>query len=116
MKPLVYIAGPYTNPDPVLNTRSAIQIGMSIYETGLAAVEIPHVSLLTHMVEPRELDFWYQYDLDKLEHCHAVYRFAGVSSGADKEEEFAESLELPIFYEKNSEMADLLMWCRGWKP
>lgn len=26
-KPLVYVAGPYTNPDPVENTHTAIQVG-----------------------------------------------------------------------------------------
>lgn len=58
-KPLIYIAGPYTKHDPVLNTRTAIRAGMHIADSGLAAVEIPHLTMFVHLIEPRDLDYWY---------------------------------------------------------
>lgn len=97
MKPLVYIAGPYTNPDPVENTRNAIKFGMALYDEGQVAVIIPHLSLLSHMVEPRDIDYWYEFDLDQLDHCHALYRMRGESTGADAEVEHARARGIPIF-------------------
>jgi hypothetical protein len=105
-KPLVYVAGPYTNPDPILNTNRAIKAGMELWETGLCAILIPHLSLLAHMVEPRDLDYWYELDIDQLAHCDVLYRLPGTSTGADKEVAFAEAREIPVFHER-----DLL---QGW--
>ncbi len=99
--PLVYIAGPYTNPDPVINTRRAIQTGLKLYELGLAVPEIPHLSLLTHLVEPREVDFWYQFDKEKLVHCHFLLRLEGESTGADAEVESAREWGIPVMYDKS---------------
>lgn len=109
MKPLVYVAGPYTKPDPVVNTRNAILAGMHIADSGLAAVEIPHLTMLSHFLIPRELDYWYQFDLDKLDHCQAVYRLPGESSGADNEVSHAQSIHIPVF----SSYASLFTWLRG---
>lgn len=114
MKPLVYIAGPYTNPDPVANTRLAIQTGMRLYKTGLAAVEIPHLSLLSHIVTPQDLDFWYEFDLDKLAHCHFLWRMEGASTGADAEVEYALKLSIPSFFEVSNEWDAMLKACEAW--
>jgi hypothetical protein len=116
VKPLVYIAGPYTAPDPVTNTRKAISAGMSIYDTGLAIVEIPHLTLFVHFLDPRPVHDWYMFDYDKLEHCNALYRLGGKSSGADNEVRLALRLELPVFCEEDGDMHRLLAWCKGWQP
>jgi hypothetical protein len=96
-KPLVYVAGPYTNPDPVENTRIAVLAGMEIADSGLAAVEIPHLTLFAHFLAPRGIDYWYQFDLDKLAHCDYLLRLPGASSGADKEVDFAIELKINIY-------------------
>lgn len=116
MKPLVYIAGPYTNPDPVANTHKAIEVGLILHDSGLAAVEIPHLTLAAHLIFPRTIGFWYQFDLDKLAHCDAVWRMEGASTGADAEVKFAFARKIPIFYQEDSEWHELLEFCRGWKP
>lgn len=96
----VYIAGPYTNPDPVVNTRDAINIGMDLYEAGLAYPVIPHVTMFVHFLRPQtDIEFWYKYDLFALERCDAVYRFPGASSGADREVAHADSLGIPVFFD-----------------
>lgn len=96
MKPLVYIAGPYSS-DPVSGTRAAIKAGMAVYETGLAAVLIPHTTMLVDLLLPHDVEFWYAYDLDQLEHCQAVLRLDGPSTGADAEVAFAKANEIPVY-------------------
>lgn len=44
--PIVYIAGPYTNPDPVANTHNAIKIADQLYVDGVCVPIIPHLTLL----------------------------------------------------------------------
>lgn len=95
-KPLIYVAGPYTNPDPVTNTRDAFYMGLRIYETTGCPVLVPHLTLLGHAMFPRDLEFWYQFDLAQVAKVDAVYRLAGSSSGADKEVAFAEEHGIPV--------------------
>jgi hypothetical protein len=113
-KPLVYIAGPYTHPDPIENTHRHIQLGMRLVETGLAAVEIPHLSLLAHLVDPHPVDYWYAFDLDKLAHCHFLYRAIGESTGADNEVARAIELVIPVFYQERGEWNALLEALAVW--
>lgn len=94
---LVYIAGPYTHPDPIENTHRAAKVGMAIYEhTDDLVPMVPHLSLLWHMVCPRPPQFWYDIDLDQMEHCQAITRLPGASSGADIEMERAAELGLEV--------------------
>lgn len=96
MKPLVYIAGPYSKPDPVLNTRRAIDAGMRLWDTGKATPLIPHLSLLAHLVSPRPEETWYALDLEQLGRCDAVWRLPGESVGADAEELHASGRGIPV--------------------
>ena len=105
-RPLVYVAGPYTHPDPVLNTHDACVIGSQLIDSGMCGVVIPHPTLVWHMVTPRPLEDWYAIDLAALARCDAVYRFPGASTGADAEVAFAEARHIPVFYE----MGDLIAW------
>lgn len=118
-KPLVYLAGPYTQPDCVENTHDALKIGTWLVEDGLVTPFIPHVSLLWHMVTPRPYDFWLDYDIEVLAKCDALLRLPGESAGADKEVAFALDCGIPVFYSKT----DLREWAKGqeerklqWQP
>jgi hypothetical protein len=112
-RPLVYIAAPYTRPDPVENTHLAIKVANELIDAGLVTPVVPHISLLWHLVTPRGLEFWYEYDLAILARCDAVYRLPGESTGADREVWFAEGRGLPVFFERDS----LDSWARSWvKP
>lgn len=93
--PLVYIAGPYTNPDPVSNTRAAIRAGDDLLDVCVPVV--PHLSLLWHLVCPHDIEHWYEYDLAILARCDALLRLPGASSGADNEVAFAVENRLPVF-------------------
>ena len=96
-RPLVYIAGPYTHPDPVANTNAVIAVASELIDEGLVTPLVPHLTLLWHLVAPRPLDFWYAYDVALLRRCDALFRIEGVSSGADMEVEFAATHRIPVF-------------------
>lgn len=108
-RPLVYIAGPYTKPDPVENTRKAIEWGERVEGLG-AAVFIPHLSLFWHFASPAELHKWYDRDNHLLERCDAVFRFDGESTGADNEVALAESRGLPVF----TDVGHMGRWVGEW--
>lgn len=95
-KPLIYIAGPYTNPDPVLNVRRAVEVGEEVSAHGMVPV-VPHLTMFWHLISPHPLEWWYAHDLDLLAHCHAIFRFPGASTGADAEVEFARARGIPVF-------------------
>ena len=105
-KKLVYIAGPYTNPDPVANTHKAIRIGNLLSERGYA-VFIPHLTLIWHLVSPKPLQFWYDHDIELLYRCDLLYRIKGSSKGADEEVRVAEEFGIPVIYEKGA--GDILL-------
>jgi hypothetical protein len=95
-RPLIYVAGPYTNPDPVWNTHKMIMAGVALRDAGYTPL-IPTLSLLTHMVSPHPPEYWYEWDLDMLEHCAEMLRLPGKSWGADREEVFARERGIPVF-------------------
>jgi hypothetical protein len=110
---MVYIAGPYTTPDPVINTRNAIDAGMHLYGRGVAVPFIPHLTLFVHMLHPNpDVEFWYEYDLHAVERCDLLLRLPGQSTGADREVEYARSIGVPVFTDR--ELA--VVWCRDWWP
>lgn len=88
-RPLLYVAGPYTNPDPVENTHAACKAAMVIYDETNWCPVVPHLSLLWHAVVPRAYQHWLDYDLHLLRKCDAVVRLPGGSTGADQEIVFA---------------------------
>lgn len=104
--PLVYLAAPYTNPDPVENTNVICRVASALLDEGLCAPVVPHVSLLWHLVTPRPYDFWLGIDLAYLARCDAVWRLPGASSGADGEVDFARALGIPVHFSHSA----LLHW------
>jgi hypothetical protein len=93
----VYVAGPYTKPDPVINTKAAVEAGDHLLRLGYVPF-IPHLTLMWHMLRPHEYQDWLDYDNEWVKLCNAVLRLPGESSGADGEEELARALEIPVFY------------------
>jgi nucleoside 2-deoxyribosyltransferase len=87
-RPLVYIAGPYTRPDPVQNTRAAMDMAEKLLAAGYTPI-IPHLCLAWDMVYPKPGTFWYEYDLAILKRCDFLLRIPGASTGADREVDYA---------------------------
>lgn len=105
-RPLVYVAAPYTRPDPVENTHRLIKAVDRLVDDGFVTPFAPHLTLLWHLVNPRPLEFWYAYDLAMLVRCDAILRLPGESTGADREVAFAVDRGLPAFTSTN----DLYEW------
>jgi hypothetical protein len=116
VKPLVYIAGPYSHPDPVLNTRQACLLADELVAAG-AAVIVPHLSLLWHAISPAPVDDWYARDLEVLAHCHAVAWLPGASEGADAEVVFAAERGIPV-YSTSDDVSRRAMFAfiKDWTP
>jgi len=85
----LYLAGPYTKPDPIINTNAALQVATIIFERGLYVPHVPHLTLLWHMVTPRPIEHWYALDMCHLSVCDAFCRLPGESTGADREQDEA---------------------------
>jgi hypothetical protein len=102
----IYIAGPYTNGDTILNIRRAITVADRLVDMGHTPF-IPHMTYAWHMVSPHtDINFWYEYDLKWLEKCDALFRIIGDSHGADQEVLKATLLGLPVFMNFN----DIVRW------
>lgn len=107
-KHLIYIAGPYSKPEPCTNTNRACRVGDQLVDLGFVPV-IPHSTThLWHCITPRPVAFWYDYDLHLLSRCDALFRFPGDSWGADREIGFAHSWGIPVF----TELSELSEWAR----
>jgi hypothetical protein len=89
----IYIAGPYTTPDPCENTHIAIGVAENLISLGF----VPHLTHFWHTMRPHTYDFWLQYDLVWMEKCDAVFRIEGASIGADREVARAKELGIPVF-------------------
>lgn len=104
MKLMVYLASPYTNPEPVQNTRKAIDAWKVLVDAGYLPF-VPHLTLLVQLVYPHEPEFWYALDLDFLERCDVLLRLPGESWGADQEVEFCKKHGIPTFIGTAQEFA-----------
>lgn len=96
-QPVLYIAGPYTHPDPVHNTHNIIQFASRLLDHKVCYPVVPHTTLLWHAIAPRPVEEWYELDLAVMLRTEGVIRFPGASTGADKEIEAAREHGLPIY-------------------
>ncbi len=53
----IYVAGPYTGGDPVVNTRKAIEAGERLIALGFVPF-IPHLTHLWHLISPHDIPMW----------------------------------------------------------
>lgn len=108
--PLVYIAGPYSDPDPVENTHWAVVFASQLLDDGKVIPLVPHLTMLWHAIKPRPYTEWLAYDLELLARCDAVYRLPGQSSGGDAEIFWAHEHGLPV----HVNIDRLYAWAKTW--
>jgi len=92
----IYVAGPYTKGDVVLNVRAVILAADELALAGYIPF-VPHLSFFWHLIRPHNLRFWLEYDMKWLEVCDCLIRLPGESVGADLEVERAHHLLMPIY-------------------
>lgn len=95
-KPIVYLAGPYSKPDPVWNIHDAVKLADSLLD--ICVPMIPHLTGTWHMISPKPYETWLEIDLVLMARCDVVFRFGGESSGADGEVEEALKARQPVVY------------------
>lgn len=104
-KQLVYVSGPYSTGDTILNVRRAIVAGTALRKAGFLPL-IPHLTAFWHLVDPAEYEDWMELDLALVDHCQALVRLPGESPGADREVARAKEKGIPVYVG----VASLLEW------
>jgi hypothetical protein len=102
----VYIAGPYTLGDPIVNTRRAMDAYDKLIDRGMAPY-CPHVTMFHHLIRHRDPQEWIGIDLEWLRVCDIVLRLPGESAGADVEVAFANDLNIPVIFGDLNEVCRL---------
>lgn len=108
MKPLVYIASPYTKGDPAINAHFQVRIFNEMMDDGIVIPFIPLASHYLHSVMPRKYEDWIEIDKVMVLKCEALVRLNAIneylryfeeeSSGADGEVMLAIQHGIPVFY------------------
>lgn len=93
----VYIAGPYSTGDQVLNVRAAVDAANALFDAGYAPY-VPHLTHLWHIATPRSYDDWMTLDFEWVKACDVLLRLPGESSGADRETIVAAEERIPVFF------------------
>lgn len=129
MKPLIYIAGPITNPpgEHVENAKRASVVGEQVFETGMAIPYMPHILLWWSADLMEKDDRWisptlgrYTYEewmdmcFNVIPRCDALFRMNGYSPGADREVEFARNIGIPVFHSMSGLESWLLRYTGNW--
>lgn len=96
-KPLIYIAGPYSDGDQVENVRRACRFADELLDTGMFHVVVPHTSMLYHAISPKQHGVWVELGCALARRCDAVLRISGESPGADEEVRVAREHAKPVF-------------------
>lgn len=110
---LIYLAGPYTEPDPVENTHRMIRIADALLDAGFTPL-IPHLTLAWHLVSPKRYETWLDYDRELLAHCDVLLRVPGYSNGATQETQYADELGIPVIRPRSAEPADCVAAVACW--
>ena len=109
MRPVVYVAAPYSVGKVTANVHKAMDWGDTLIGQGFAPI-IPH---LDHFMELAEFEWpyetWLDVDFALLSKCDAVLRIEGESPGADREVAFAKERGIPVF----TDYVDLIDWRDG---
>ena len=100
----VYVAAPLTKPagHEMPNVRRAIDAAQSLFKLGFAPF-IPHLNEFWFLVYPENTyEEFIAWDFAWIRASDALLRLPGYSEGADREEAFARSIGVPVFYDVES--------------
>lgn len=107
LRPLAYLASPYTSSDPAVVAERVRQFALKAAElersgkVHVLSAMFNHL-LVTHSDLPTTWEFWKSYSLTMLAHCDFLYvlRTPGwdVSTGVAGEIEFAKERGIPVEY------------------
>lgn len=110
-RPMIYVAGPYSSGDPVINTDYAVRVGTALYKAGFIPV-IPHLSMFWHFKTPMQYRCWMDIDFCMLRRCDVLLRLVGKSSGADEEVEVAHCDGVQVIIAESRDIDDVVRQVR----
>ena len=84
----VYIIGPYSIGNQMVNVKRALKLADKLLELDYVPI-IPHLSHYWHKESPKPYDLWLAYDRHLLLMCDYYIRLKGDSYGGDREEAVA---------------------------
>jgi len=86
----VYIAGPITKGDTLLNIRDGMLTGIELVKRGYTPF-VPHNDMMQYILDPKVLEYetMLAQDFAWIKKCDALLRLPGESPGADREVQFA---------------------------
>jgi hypothetical protein len=100
-RPLVYVAGPLLSVGRATdNLRRAVAAGERLFKAGVHA-HVPHLNFIWEAQYSHRSEEWLDLDFTTLVRCDYVLRLRGESPGADREEELAGKLNIPVFHSVN---------------
>jgi hypothetical protein len=106
-RPFVYVAGPMTKPDPLLNVHNTIRhYADRLFHDKIVVVFLPQTMIIWNLISPHPYEEWLDYDHEVIKHMNALLRIPGESPGSDREVAWAEELGIPVFYD----MEELYAW------
>jgi len=105
----VFIAGPYTTPDPTANTETAIDAASTLRRASKYRIHpvIPHLSHYQALRHEESYDMWLSGTLNDVTTCHALLRLPGHSPGAEQEIELAHKFEVDVYHSMSDLLDDL---------
>lgn len=102
---MVYVASPITKPDPISNAMIAIAVGDELMAFGMCPF-LPQLSYFQqkygrYYAEDygEDYELFMKIDFEVLSRCDVLLRLPGFSLGADREVEYALSLDKIVFYD-----------------
>jgi len=111
--PMIYVARPFSDPDPVANTHRIVKIADPLLDAGFVPV-VPHLSLAWQLISPKPYSTWLKYDRHLLARCDAVLRVPGFSVGATAEVCFAMKRGIPVIRPRSEVPADCVAAAAEW--
>jgi hypothetical protein len=99
----VYVSGPLTIGDQLINAREMAVNATEVYRAGF--IPINPINPTWHMVTPLGYMEWIEIDLSLVEVADAVLRVTGVSCGADMETAHALTHGIPVFHSLSALLA-----------
>jgi hypothetical protein len=104
----VYVAGPITQGGHTSNLRQALDAGAQLIDVGFQPF-IPHESMLLALRHPEiSYERYLEMDFAWIDVCEALLRLPGESPGADREVEYAKTMQIPVVYS----VAELIEYAR----
>lgn len=95
IKPVIYVAAPFTEGDQFLNVKHGVEVGQWVFERG-GIPFIPHLNAFFHIHYAKTYEDWLNYCLFFVRRSNALL-YSGLSKGVNVEINFAHKLNIPVY-------------------